>query len=475
MRQPSHPGHRPSRRWKNDDHPLQRLWRALDGRLDQAAGGIVPCWRAEPPSSCDVAIVGAGAAGLATAIFARRAAPGRTRRAARRRATAGRQDPRQRRSAAATSPTPSSPKRDFWGGRPTIVRRVLRAFPVEDTVAFFRELGVPLHEEAGGKLFPDSNRARDVLDALPWRSPRGRRGAARRHARARGRSRHDGGFLLDTVARTDRSARHVVLATGGRSLPKSGSDGAGYAIARRLGHTLVEPRAGARAAAPRRQRGVRVHARSLGVIAVDSRAHDLDRRRDRARACSGALLWTHFGISGPVALNASRHWARARARGTRRARSRSACVPGRASTTSIARWTALAASRPRACRRAALAGGRRCRHRRRRRACLWLGSGSPASTTAGAARARRSPPAGARATEWPLPVTGTRGYNYAEVTAGGVALPRSIRRRWSRACARGCIWWARSWTSTAASAASTSSGPGRAPGRGTRAGGLLGA
>ena len=43
---------------------------------------------------------------------------------------------------------------------------MLRAFPVDDTVAFFREIGVSLHEEAGGKLFPDSNRARDVLDAL---------------------------------------------------------------------------------------------------------------------------------------------------------------------------------------------------------------------------------------------------------------------------------------------------------------------
>ncbi|PYR25080.1 MAG: aminoacetone oxidase family FAD-binding enzyme, partial [Acidobacteria bacterium] len=55
---------------------------------------------------------------------------------------------------------------DFWGGRRAIVRRVLRAFPVSETVAFFREIGVRLHEEADGKLFPDSNRARDVLDAL---------------------------------------------------------------------------------------------------------------------------------------------------------------------------------------------------------------------------------------------------------------------------------------------------------------------
>ena len=53
-----------------------------------------------------------------------------------------------------------------WGGRRSIVRRVLRALPVDETVAFFRDLGVRLHEEPDGKLFPDSNRARDVLTAL---------------------------------------------------------------------------------------------------------------------------------------------------------------------------------------------------------------------------------------------------------------------------------------------------------------------
>ena len=55
---------------------------------------------------------------------------------------------------------------DFWGGRRSIVRRVLRALPVDETVAFFRDIGVSLNEEPDGKLFPDSNRARDVLAAL---------------------------------------------------------------------------------------------------------------------------------------------------------------------------------------------------------------------------------------------------------------------------------------------------------------------
>ena len=55
---------------------------------------------------------------------------------------------------------------DFWGGPRPVIRRILRALPVQDTLGFFREIGVRLHEEDDGKLFPDSNRARDVLDGL---------------------------------------------------------------------------------------------------------------------------------------------------------------------------------------------------------------------------------------------------------------------------------------------------------------------
>src|SRR5882724_3471112 len=125
----------------------------------------LPALAFELPPSCDVAIVGAGAAGLAAAIFARRfnrsrsvllldgaRAPG-----AKILVSGG---SRCNVTNAAVS------ERDFWGGKPSIIRRVLRAFPAGDTIAFFREIGVGLHEEAGGKLFPDTNRARDVLDAL---------------------------------------------------------------------------------------------------------------------------------------------------------------------------------------------------------------------------------------------------------------------------------------------------------------------
>ncbi len=69
---------------------------------------------------------------------------------------------------------------DFWGGRRTIIRRILRALPVRDTVEFFRAIGVGLHEETDGKLFPDSQQARDVLRALLDEAQRRRRRARRR-------------------------------------------------------------------------------------------------------------------------------------------------------------------------------------------------------------------------------------------------------------------------------------------------------
>ena len=113
----------------------------------------------------DVIVVGAGAAGLATAIFTRQRGPessvllldGAKKPGAKILVSGG-----GRCNVTNTVVT----ERDYWGGPPAIVRRVLRALPVADTVRFFADAGVALHEEHDGKLFPDSNSARQVLDAL---------------------------------------------------------------------------------------------------------------------------------------------------------------------------------------------------------------------------------------------------------------------------------------------------------------------
>src|SRR5262249_26020545 len=116
------------------------------------------------------------------------------------------------------------------------------------------------------------------------------------------------GFSIQTDGETYET-RHVVLATGGRSLPKSGSDGAGYGFARQLGHGFVETTP---ALVPLLLDG-NISASLAGVshlAAVTFRAAGKPRLR-----LDGAMLWTHVGISGPVILNASRHWLRARLEG----------------------------------------------------------------------------------------------------------------------------------------------------------------
>src|SRR6185503_3111264 len=176
----------------------------------------------------DLVVVGAGAAGLATAIFAKRHAPalrvicvdGATRIGAKILVSGG-----SRCNVTNTEVT----ERDFWGGPSRVVRSVLRAFPASKAVAFFAELGVGLHEEDDGKLFPDTNSARDVLNVLLAAV---RDAGAELHVgqRVTEVTRGERGFVVTTASRCYR-ANAVVLATGGRSLPKTGSDGAGYAFA----------------------------------------------------------------------------------------------------------------------------------------------------------------------------------------------------------------------------------------------------
>ena len=300
---------------------------------------------------------------------------------------------------------------DFWGGSRSSIRRVLRAFPVEETVAFFASIGVPLHEEANGKLFPDSNRSRDVLDALL------------RETNAQGAALHPGHRVEEVVAdpkgfrittpQGDLRAPRVVLATGGRSLPKSGSDGAGIEMARRLGHTVVPTTP---ALTPLLlSEDDPLHRLLSGVAHGVELSIWIDGARSRRIA--GALLWTHIGVSGPAALDASRHWLRAEIEG--RTPAITVNFVGGASFETIERtWIDLALSRPRASVQHVLGGLMPASV-----ASAWLPTlGVDGSTPlAHVSRSDRRTLAHALAA-WPLPVSGARGYTAAEATAGGVSL-----------------------------------------------------
>jgi predicted Rossmann fold flavoprotein len=290
----------------------------------------------------------------------------------------------------------------------------LRVFPVDETIEFFREIGVHVHEEAGGKLFPDSNRARDVLDALLRET--GRVGATLLSGqRVLDVAPARDGFALTTTA-GGIHAKAVVLATGGQSLPKSGSDGTGFAIARRLGHTIVPPTPGlVPLVVEEPGRGTPLHRALAGVsqdveltIWIDGSA---------ATRLAGALLWTHVGVSGPVAMNASRHWLRAELEG----RTISLTVnffPGASFDDLDRRWTAFSAERPLTILQNALAAMVPASVAAALIAQLNL-DGTRQLAHLGRDDRRRLVHA---LVAWPLAVAGTRGYNYAEVTAGGVAL-----------------------------------------------------
>ena len=306
---------------------------------------------------------------------------------------------------------------DFWGGPRSIVRRVLRALPVDETVAFFHDLGVALHEEPDGKLFPDSNRARDVLEALTREVTACGVTLLADH-RVQAIERTTRGFRVATSQGVVDASR-LVLATGGRSLPKSGSDGAGYVFAEQFGHSIVVTTPGL---VPLTLDGTsRFRAELSGVSHPAELAVWVDGRI--AIRLTGSLLWTHFGISGPVALNASRHWLRARSE------ERSAAItvnfyPGLTFDHLDLVLTSTAQSRPRVSIETAVATaaeGIRPLPSSLVRAVL-LGLRIPGSTLL-SQLARDDRRLLVRAlTERPLAVNGTRGYNYAEVTAGGVAL-----------------------------------------------------
>ena len=194
-------------------------------------------------------------------------------------------------------------ERDYHASSKPVVRNVLRSYTVQDTIDFFKREGVFLKQEATGKLFPTTNRARTVLDALLHAAEQS--GVRLEHPRRVLEAiRTEAGFELQTES-TPVQAQRIILATGGRALPKSGSDGLGYAIAESFGHTTSDrifpalvPLVLPGGHAFREVAGVALPA-SLTVVA---------RSGKRLAYTEGDLLLTHFGISGPAALDVSHAW-----------------------------------------------------------------------------------------------------------------------------------------------------------------------
>ena len=251
-----------------------------------------------PHTPYDIAIIGAGAAGLTAAIFARRSAPaarivlldGAPKIGAKILIAGG----------GRCNVTPDVVTPDDFNGNRNAIAKVLRTFTVEQTIRWFEELGVTMKREETGKLFPTTDRARTVLDALLG----GCEGVEiRTSARVFGVER----AALQTTA-GEVMAKRVILATGGRSVPKTGSDGGGYALAQALGHTVGE-------VFPALVPLVLEDGHWMTRLSGTSLEAELSVRTTTGRVLvrhRGSMLFTHFGLSGPVVLDISRHWIESR-------------------------------------------------------------------------------------------------------------------------------------------------------------------
>lgn len=193
---------------------------------------------------------------------------------------------------------------DHYGKAGRFLRPALYGFTNTDTRAFFEEGGVPILEEEGGKLFPVSGRARDLLDVLLAQAGAAgveiRNGASLTSLQVLEPG-AGGPTFLATSETFEIRARRVVLALGGASYPVTGSDGKGYAIPQALGHSLV---AVAPALAPLLVTAFPVA--SLAGTALPDRALRVWRDEVVVARGRGDVLFTHRGLSGPGILDLSR-------------------------------------------------------------------------------------------------------------------------------------------------------------------------
>ena len=172
------------------------------------------------------------------------------------------------------------------------------AFPPERTVEFFESLGVKLKTERGNRVFPEDDKAKTIVDAM------------RKYARSANviyenvtavSVNDDGSFTVK--AKEQYAFDAVIIATGGKSYPLTGSDGSGYRIATRLGHTVTELKPSLIPIESTSELCSEMMGLSLKNVAVKI----TDKSGKALYSDFGEMMFTHFGVTGPVILSASAH------------------------------------------------------------------------------------------------------------------------------------------------------------------------
>ncbi len=185
---------------------------------------------------------------------------------------------------------------------PRFLYSALGCFSTEDTMSFFEEMGVPLKVERGRRVFPVSDRAEDIAGALVKKM--NSLGVEILHARAEEIIIKDGKACAVKADGREIPASSVIIATGGRSYPGTGSDGDGYKLARSVGHTVV----------PLVPSLVPITSKSKicpslqGLSLKNVSLHVTDTQSGKTvYEDFGEMMFTHFGVTGPMILSASAH------------------------------------------------------------------------------------------------------------------------------------------------------------------------
>ena len=173
-------------------------------------------------------------------------------------------------------------------------------FPPASVKEFFTALGVKLKTERGNRVFPQSDKAADIIDALLMGLRRA--GVEIREERAAD-IRSAGEGLRVHTERGEYRCKAVILAMGGVSYPLTGSTGDGYQMAAALGHTIIPPKPSlvplvAEGDLCRRMQGLSL--RNVAIKVKNSKKKVIYQEQ-------GEMLFTHFGLSGPLILSASAH------------------------------------------------------------------------------------------------------------------------------------------------------------------------
>lgn len=200
--------------------------------------------------------------------------------------------------------TNSSPINEFIDNIPGnghFLYSALYTFSNEDLISFFERLGLKTKIERGNRVFPISDKSNDVIIALT-KFLKENKVDIRLNSSVKNITKQNDKFLVTTNDGTLIEAANVIISTGGKSYPKTGSTGDGYDFASNFGHQIIHPKPSLVPLISTDEWVPKLQGLSLKNVSIK-----LLKNNKKLYSDFGEMLFTHFGVSGPIVLSASRH------------------------------------------------------------------------------------------------------------------------------------------------------------------------